>query len=863
MIRKKIFIFVYGFAFLLGGTPVIHAQASFTSNTVELNYLQPASYVLGDIQVVGNTYVDTEVLLAVTTLQVGDTITIPSDTMQNAMKKLWQQRFIKSVAFYASKMADNQLRLFIYIEENPRLSTCIFEGGTKTDEEKLEKKLEISRGKVITPRFLKNAKYVAEKYYTKQGFKDARVEVTTLPDPTDATYIQLKFVINKGEKCIINKIIFKGNNHISSDVLRAQLEYLHEKPRFTLIKDILYKTITLQPARKGGIFWNKPTWDQTMVYLKNHCIFFSSKFRKSHYKEDKKRILAYYQSQGYKDVKIIRERSYKVRKDRLNLEITLEEGYPYYVRNINWVGNHLHSANKLQKILGIKKGAIYSTTLLEERLNANPRGFDVRSLYMNDGYLLFDVNPIIVGIENDQVDLEIRVREGEQYSFNMVNILGNVYTHDYVIRRELRTLPGDLFSKANVSRSYRELSMLNIFDKNIQINPFPDPETNTVDIDYTVKEAPKFDIKATASLVGLTQLTLGTELGTNNFSMGNLIRGKIPIGDAQSFHIKAEFVGLEQQNFSLQFVEPYLLGSPNLLDVSVSQFFQQYHQGSSLSHFSTHSALSRRLKWPDDYYIAKIGYKYRWYNYRNYKVLEDLEENSNIILTGTTHEVALELGIERNSTDYSIYPKKGSIISLDSQLTPPYSWFTNQDHITIQELLKRKEYIQTTVMFEYFYNFFDDWVINLFARGGGLATYSKRIGPFSRFIMGGTGMAYPSLLGQETIGLRGYPDYFIRPVGSKKFYQGGVLFDKFGAELRYPIIQAGGGLLLYILLFAEAGNTWAYYKDWRFLDLKKSAGVGMRFHMIIGTIGLDWGYGFDKKTPDKLEVHFRLGTGIH
>lgn len=849
--------------------PTSSVQAKAISPIIELNYLQPGTYLLKDIQVVGTQSLEPEALIVMSGLSVGDVIQIPGPLITGAIEKLWQQKLIKDVSIYATRVVDNRVSLAIHIVESPRLSSYTFEGVTKREKKKLSDKVNLVRGKIITAKLIKSLKKSIKKHFLDLGYRDVSVEINTIPDPLDTAYRQLQIQIVKGEKTIINQIVINGNHHIDSDLLRFQLQ-LQEKPRFTLVKDVLYKICTLQPIRKGGILWNLPNWDQTIVYLKSHAIFTSSQFTQAKYAADKKRLIQYYQSQGYRDAAIVKETVGETRKGLLNLSFQIEEGEKYYIRSIKWVGNYLHTAKELNKALGIKPGSVYSPSLLQERIYFNPHGKDVSSIYMDDGYLFFHVEPVEVAVEGNQVDLELRVHEGTQATINQVTIRGNHYTHEEVIRRELKVLPGDKFSRAKLIRSQRELAMLNIFDPNkMQAVPLPNAANNTVDILFKVKESLRFDAKVGASLASQSHLGVFIDIGTNNFSLANALRWKLPIGDVQTAHLKAEFTGKHRQEITLKFVEPWLTGqTPTAFDFSVSKSFHQHaneDQAASdketkkqgyLGSFGVKAGLGKRLTWPDDYCTLRTGLKYQIYNYKKYDILVDKK-----LFSGTSHEVCLDMVLERNTLDQPTYPTSGSLVTLQSKMTPPYSWFSKQPtgKVSIVDKFKKKEYIQAILDLGYFYNVWGDWVINIFAHGGALGSYSPQqgIGPFERFSMGGKGLVDFSLLGKELVSLRGYQEGSIMPK-DKQDYEGGVLFDKIGIELRHPIIKSSM-FFVYALLFAEAGNTWAQYKDWKFLDVKRSAGFGLRFYLPIGVIGMDWGHGFDRDMVEAFEFHWSFG----
>lgn len=843
------------------------AQTAATGNTWEWSYLEPASYLIEDIHVTGTKTLESEALLAIAGLKVGDTVQIPGSAINDAIKRLWKQKLIKDVVIHASKVVDKRIVLTIDITESPRLSAYFFEGIEKSEEKELTEKISLPKGKIVTDRLIKNTQKTLQEHLVSQGYLDAVVSITSLPDPALPDYTQLKISIDKGEKLIINKILIKGNHSISDKVLKVQLQHIKEKPRFTLIKDILKKTLTLQPFRKGGILWRMPTLEETMVYLKHHVIPFSSKFIQPKYEEDKKRLIYYYQTQGYRDATIVEDTVYKQAEGLLNVQLQIEEGKQYWVRDIQWVGNYIYDDDTLNHILGIRPGDIYNPALIQERLFFNPEGKDVASLYMDNGYLFFNAKPVEVRIEKHAVDLEIRIQEEAQAYINKVTIRGNPYTHDYVIRRELKTLPGDKYNRAKVIRSQRELAMLNIFDPaKTSIVPIPNPTDSTVDLIYEVRENPKFKASLSISGGGGKQApTFAFILGTNNFSLRNALQGKVPLGDAQTADLKAEFYGSNHQNFALQFIEPWLGGKkPNAFSVALNRSYQQLEKKSALGSIGLRISLGTKLKWPDDYFSISNGIDYHRHKYDNYDLLDNKCK-----LSGVMHDLSISSVIKRNSVDSPIYPKEGSEIGLHARLTPPYSWFSDKDYGKLgpQKRFKWKEYHQWILDGSYFYKLIGDLVLNMRGHFGLLGGYSSQqgIGPFERFTMGGTGLIDYSLLSRELISLRGYPDEYINPKDPKKGYKGGAIFDKFVLELRYPLVKSSLAYI-YALSFAEAGNTWLHYNDWKPLDLKRSVGLGIRAYLplLSGALGIDWGYGFDKEPDkgDKLVIHWSFGGNL-
>ncbi len=844
------------------------AQTPAANPSFELNYLEPANYRIEEIQVTGIKELEKEALLATLAIQAGDVVQLPGPTMDELIKKIWQQKLVKDVNLFVTKTSPQSIILTIAITECPRLSSYTLEGKgmSKREKRKLEEEISLEKGKVVTNQLVKKTQRRLQEKFIKDGYLNAQVEVTSWPDPDLPGYMQFKIKIDKGEKLIVNKILIAGNQQISDQVLKAQLGHIKEKARFTLVRDILKKTFTLQPFKKGGILWRQPNLEETFVYLRNHIIFFSSKFTKEEFEEDKKQLINYYQSKGYRDVRIIADSVYQSGRGLLNIALKIDEGEQYRFGKISWVGNYIYDQDTLSQVLNIKPGSIYNPSLLQERLWVNPSGRDVASLYMDHGYLFFRAEPVEVKVENNQVDIEIRIQEDTKATINQVNIQGNTWTHDHVIRRELKTLPGDEFSKAKLQRSHRELVMLDIFDPAaINIIPVPNLANHTADLNYTVKERPKFDFRVAGGWGGgaASKLNFSVIFGGNNLSFKNLFRRKLPLGDAQMLNFKADFYGWKHQDFSLQFIEPWLGGKkPTALSFVINKSFQQLEEESSLGAFGIKSGLSTRLKWPDDYFILRLGTNYTIYNYKRcFLVVKEGRWN------GRMHEISFNTAIERISINDPIYPTEGSEVGLHVKFTPPYSLlFPQKDYDTLPppQKYKWKEFHQWILDASYFQNLFGDWVLNFRAHGGIMGGYNPQrgTGPFERFSMGGNGLMGSSLLGRELISLRGYPEEHILPRDHQRGYHGGTIFDKWVIELRHPIVKSSM-IYIYALAFAEAGNTWLDYQSWwkKPWALYKSTGLGFRIHSPVGVIGFEWGYGYDRKVADKLEFNWSFGTG--
>ncbi len=840
------------------------AQTTPTLYPLTLNYTAPATYLIKDIQVTGTNSIDKEAIVTLLGFNAGDTVQIPGPAITDAIQRLWKQGLVKDVAIHASLAADHHVVLTVSITECPRLSAYSFVGIKKKEQEKLIEKIALVKGKVVTDELIKNLQKAIKDHCVEEGYLHTTVTIASVPDPTNADYMQLKIKVDKGEKVIINAIRFEGNQHISSDVLRSQMRHLREKPRFTLVKDVLKKILTLQPIRKQGILWRPFNLQESWNYLQEHVILLSSKFNQAKLEEDKKRVVSYCQSKGFRDAAIVEHTVDKQQDALLNIWMKVEEGRQYRVGDIRWVGNYLYGEESLKQILSIKRGDIYNPLLLQKKLHNNPEGQDIASLYEDDGYLFFQVDPVEVGLAGETVDLEIRLQEGPQVRINKVLIEGNKVAHDYVIRRELRTLPGDKFSKAKLDRSYRELNQLNIFDPAIDILRVPNFLDKTVDIKYKVKDRPKVEIKFSGGWGD--EFMFSATLATNNFSLRNLVRSRAPIGGGQTLGLSAETNGAGYKNFALQFTEPWLGGKkPRYFHLSLNKS-SEGNRGS----IGGKIGLGTRLTWPDDYMALKGSLAYYRHDYEEYDLLGNNEKH-----TGVLNDLAVNISLERDSTGPNpIYPKEGSKLELHTNFTPPWSWLSNKEHngLSVPERYGWKEHHQWMLDSSYFIRLLDDLVLNVRGHFGVLGKFPSQgsIGPFERFSLGGgTRLGNRTLRGEEHISLRGYEDGYITPKDKVTGYKGGVIYDKFVLELRYPIISSYAATA-YALAFAEGGYAWAQYKDYNpFVLRRRSAGAGLRvyFPLIIGTtIGFDCGYGFDKKTTDKryneLEFHFSIGMGL-
>lgn len=845
----------------------VGAQTSSVPQSFDIDYTAPAHYLLEDIQIVGNKYIDKELILGLLGFRAGDTIYLPGPVTTEVVRRIWKQGLVEDVSIYVSHTTDRRIILTISITERPRLSAYSLEGISKKDQSKLREKLVLVQGKAVTDELTQNTEKTIKDFFTAEGYLNTTVTITSIPDATDTDSIQLKIKIDKGTRQFIHTVQLEGNHHIGSDALKAKMKHVREKPRFTLVKDILRAVLTLQPVRKQGILWRPVSLEESWGYLRKHVILFPSSFVPAQFEEDKKRILSYYQSKGFRDAILVEAIVDEQSDSMLHVLLKVKEGKKYRIGDIKWTGNYLYDDSTLQQVLNIKRGEVYDPLLLQSRLYNDPEGQDVTSLYADDGYSFFQANSVEVGLEGDLMNLEIRIQEGPQVRINKILIEGNKYTHDHVIRRELRTLPGDKLSRSKLKRSYRELAQLNIFDPAIDISPIPNMADKTVDIKYKVRERPKFETKLSGGWGRGWIGSLG--LFTNNFSLSNLWKARTPIGGGQTVGISAETDGKEYGDLSLQFADPWLGGKkPRYFHLSLGIRSQE---GTSRS-IGGDTGLGTRLTWLDDYVVLKGRLAYYHHRYNDYQFFD---EDDNRKCSGILNDLSAHISLERDSTGPNpVFPKEGSKVELHANLTPPWSWLLGENYNRLPEpgqyTYTWKEHCQWMLDSSYFLQLSGDLVLNCRAHFGILNKFSsqERIGPFERFVLGGSGFRKRTLRGEEQISLRGYEEDYVVPKDAVTNHQGGVIYDKFVLELRYPVISSYIASA-YILAFAEGGNTWSQYEDYNLFALKRSVGVGFRVYLpfIIGTtIGFDLGYGFDKKATDpkrgELQTHFSIGMGL-
>lgn len=815
----------------------------------DIDYLTPKTYEIGGITIDSEDKLDQRMVLLVAGLQVGDVIKVPGDKISTAIDNLWGQGIFEDVQILLSRIQDDKVFLKIVLKGRPKLAAVKFNGISGNDADKLGKDFGIHVGDVVTENVLKTTSNKAKAYYADKGFTNTTVTTKMIPDTSGKNFVILSYDINKGKRVKIDSLIIVGNDNVATNKLLRKMKNTHDVHYF-----------------KKFFVWTKGFWSR-------------SKYREFQLNEDLDQVIAYYNELGYRDARIVKDTVWNVasedlnisegkkkRQDRVKVKVNVFEGRPYYFRNITFSGNTVYSSETLAQHLRINKGDPYNKTTLETNLTYNPSGTDISSMYMDNGYLFFKATPVEVAVENDSIDIEIRIVEDKQARIRNVTVEGNTVTNDKIIMRELHTRPGDLFSRDALIRSRRELVTLGYFkEESLNPVPHPNPQDGTVDIVYKVEENQTSQIQlqggyGNGMLIGQVTLSL------NNFSTRNIFNKKawhpFPAGDGQKLVLNAISNGRYYYALNAGFTEPWLGGKRSQsLGVSVSHnlisngFWQSKGSSSyySLTITGANVSLTRRLKWPDDYFIMSHSLSYKHYLLNNYTSLTPY------FTDGHANDLAYSFGLSRNSLDSPIYPRSGSEVSVQGFVTPPYSALSNKDFSTMSSADKYRwlEYYKLNVRGSWMLNVIGDVVLNARFRFGYMGYYNKDIGlsPFGRYYVGGDGLSSWVLDGREVIPLRGYQNYKLSPD------EGASVFDRYTLELRQPIIESANATI-YVLGFLEGGNSWSSVKEFQPFKLYNSAGLGVRLYMpIFGLIGIDWGYGFDGSYGGG-QFHFSINQSI-
>ncbi len=791
-------------------------------------------YQIGGVTVSGVKYLTHNVLLQFSGLDVGKTITVPGEDIPNAIQKLWDQQLFSDVRITATKIEGDMIFLDIYLQEMPRLARFSFTGVSKQEADDLKEKVKLVRGNLVTPYTISRTEFLVKEHFVDKGYLNTEVAISQKADSTMQNSTVLDIHVDKKSKVKIEKITFVGVSVLPEKKLRKAMKETKQK-----------------------------TW---------YNIFKASKFLESNFNDDKALVIAKYNTLGYRDAKIAKDSLFRNPNGTVGLKIWVEEGKQYFFRNISWAGNIKYTSDFLSTALKIKKGAVYDQAVLDNRLRNDPDA--VGNYYMDNGYLFYEAQAQEVNVDKDSIDLQIVIHEGQVARINKVTITGNDRTNEHVIRREIRTKPGDLFNRSLVIRTVRELAQLGFFDpEKITPVPIPNQLDGTVDIEYQVVERANDQIEISGGWgAGMVIGTLGVKFG--NFSARNFFKKDawrpLPSGDGQNLSIRAQSNGKYYQSYSASFVEPWLGGKkPNSLSVSLYHTVQTngristdpLNQSMKISGASV--GIGRRLSWPDDYFTLFNQLSFQRY------LLDDWSYF--VIKNGVSNNFSFTSTFGRSSTDQIIYPRLGSTFSLNLQITPPYSLFNGKDYSKLTETEKYKwiEYHKWTFKSSWYTKLWTignketegekrDFVLVTKAEFGYLGYYNKYArSPFENFEVGGDGMMGYSYYGRDIIALRGYANGSLTPSN------GANLYTKFTTELRFPI-SLNPNATLFALVFFEAGNAWYEFKQFNPFDMKRAAGAGVRIYLpMFGLMGVDWGYGFDDipgtTGKNHSQFHFVLG----
>ena len=840
-------------------------QAQNSRSSIEIDYNRPQKYIVGGVGVEGNRYFNEHQILQLTGLQAGQEITVPGDDITGIVKRLVAQRFFEDVAVVVDSLSAKADTAWfkIAVRERPRVARWEYSGVKSGEKKDLQERLNLRPGREFSD-YVKNTSVdIIKRYYKEKGFLKVNVDVETKEDKRIVGAILVTFHVDKGRKIKIKDINYSGNTDVKARKLAKNMKETHAA-----------------------------TW---------YNFFKSKKFKEKEYEKDRKSVLDAFNEAGYRDARLVRDSVYYTEDGKhVNIDMVFDQGRKYYFRNISWTGNSVYPSDVLNEILQIKKGDVYDLVTMEKRLHGGGKEseYDVSKLYRDNGYLFFNVTPVEVNIQNDSVDVEMRISEGKPAILNEIVINGNDLTNEKVVRRQLTTRPGYLFSQTDFERSVREIASMGQFDPEAIMGAggysiVPNQLNNTVDIIYNVTEKPSSQLELSGGWGGNTfVLTAGVSF--NNFSTRRMFEKNawrpVQLGDAQNLSLRFQTNGKYYTSLSASFTEPWLFGKkPTSLSISgyYSRMTDSYLAIGILSTdkmfevFGFNAGLGTRLKWPDSYFVLYNNLSWQTYKLTNWT-------NSYFAFNdGVSHNLSYTLSLTRNSSDQQIYPRTGSEFSASVQFTPPYSIFrkysydeegnriavnswkdVNYDNWTSAQRYKWIEYhkwkfngtVYTKIIPEM------DFVLMTRAQFGYLGYYNRNWGysPFENFQVGGDGMSGYMTYGAEIVSLRGYEDYSLTPRKMTPYSQNyesyaGNVYDKFTVELRYPVILQPQSTI-YALAFLEGGNCWSDIREFNPFQIKRSAGVGVRvFLPMIGLLGVDWGYGFDDTTNGGSHFHFVLG----
>lgn len=820
----------------------LSAQDEPKSNDIVVNYESPKKYVIGGIDVTGIKYLGKDQIISLTGLRVGDEITIPSENVSNIVKRIWMQRFFSNVALRIDSLstARDTAYLVLELQERPRVSRWSFKGVKNSEQTDLQERMNLRRGSEFSEYVARSNTGIIKNYYKEKGFINCQVKVLQENDTLIKNAVRVTFDVDKGLKVKIKTITFEGNDHVKEGKLVSAM---------------------------------KKTRD---MRLRN--FFSSKKFNEKEYVNDKQALIGAFNEAGYRDAKIVSDSIYYVEEGRMGIHFKIDEGQRYYFRNITWTGNSLYTEEDLNSILKINKGDIYDVVTMEKRLRGDEKKqeMDVSSQYTDRGYLFFNVMPVEVNIVGDSVDVEMRMVEGKPATFNNIIISGNTVTNEKIVRRQIFTKPGYLYSQSQLERSIREISSMGHFDPEHAMDPskgysiIPNQMNNTVDITYNVAEKPNSQLELSGGWGGYSFVgTVGVSF--NNFSIKRIFDKKawrpVPLGDAQVLSIRFQTNGTYYTAGSVNFVEPWLFGKkPTSLNISgyytrqTNSYYYYQNPDEYMEVYGIAAGLGSRLKWPDNYFVLYHELSWQTYNLNNWGY-------NFLFSTGKSNNISYKLSLTRNSTDQEVFPRTGSEFTFSVQLTPPYSAFrdpnTDYKNMIDQDRYRWIEYHKWTFKGALYTKIVGDLILMARAQFGYLGYYNKNLGysPFEGYQVGGDGMSGYNTYGSEIISLRGYENYSLTPINADGIYDGHI-YDKFTLELRYPIVLQPSSTI-FALVFLEGGNCWSEIEKFNPFEIKRSAGVGVRIMLpMVGLLGVDWGWGFDPvldKTQGGSNFHFVIG----
>ena len=834
-------------------------------NGVVVDYNKPRKYIVGGVSVEGNNYFSPEQIMQHAGMHEGMEVTVPSQEMTSIITRLWNQKYFEDVAVVVDSLVPASDTAFfkIRIVERPRVSRWTFSGVKSGEEKELMERLNLKRGGEFSEYVSKVSTDIIKRYYKEKGFLNVNVDVNTKRDSVIRSAIRVQFDVDRGEKVKIKTITFNGAEHVKEGKLVRSMKKTRD-------------------ARIANFFSTK-------------------KFNEKEYDNDKRSLIAAFNEAGYRDARIIKDTMYYVEPNRLQIDFDIDEGKQYFFRDITWTGNSVYPSEALNEVLKIKKGDVYDVVTMEKRLYGGGKQseYDIQKLYRDNGYLFFQLTPVELNIEGDSVDVEMRIVEGKPATLNNIVINGNDLTNERVIRRQIYTKPGYLFSQTDFEASIREIASMGQFDPEAIMGEggysvLPNQLNNTVDLVYNVTEKPSSQLELSGGWGGNTFVaTVGVSF--NNFSTRRFFDKTawrpVPLGDAQNLAIRFQTNGTYYTSLSASFSEPWLFGKkPTSLNLSVYYtrqtnsliYYNILNSSEYMEVYGFAAGLGKRLKWPDRYFVL-----YNQLSWQTYK-LQDWSYNF-LFDTGISHNLSYTLNLSRNSTDQQIYPRSGSDFSFAVQLTPPYSLLRKTDKGVIdangnptkvldpkkidynlqssQDRYKWIEYHKWTFKGAIYTKLIGDLVLMARAQFGYLGYYNRNWGysPFEGFRVGGDGMSGYDTYGSEIISLRGYQNYSLTPeaasgYSSSGIYYAGNVYDKFTVELRYPIILQPQSTI-FALLFLEGGNCWADIRDFNPFQIRRSAGVGVRIFLpMIGLLGVDWGYGFENHDGiGGSQFHFVIG----